>query len=72
MMRESALTIREFDHNLISWMAINQRLCLGTFKEAFDIVGLDCYPLQYHEDLEDIYVVTMQGRKRMTKYIILN
>ena len=24
-----------------------------------------CYPLQYYEPLEDIYIVTMQGRKLM-------
>ena len=64
-MREATLTIREFDPNHIAWMAINQRLYLGKFKESFDIVGLDCYPLQYFEPLEDIYIVTMQGRKLM-------
>ncbi len=64
-MREATLTIREHDPNHIAWMAINQRLYLGKFKEAFDVVGLDCYPLQYYEPLEDIYIVTMQGRKLM-------
>ena len=64
-LREITLTIREYDPNHISWIAINQRLYLGKFKEAFDVVGLDCYPLQYYEALEDIYVVTMQGRKLM-------
>ena len=64
-LREITLTIREYDPNHISWIAINRRLYLNKFKEAFDVVGLDCYPLQYYEALEDIYVVTMQGRKLM-------
>ena len=36
---------------------------MGKFKEAFDVVGIDCYPLQYYESLEDIYIMAKQSRK---------
>ena len=38
---------------------------MGHLKEGFDTVGIDCYPLQTFEALEDIWVITDQGRKRM-------
>lgn len=64
-LREVTLTIREYDPDHVTWPAINNRLYLRQYKEMFDVVGIDCYPLQYYDDLHAIWVMAIQSRERM-------
>ena len=64
-LREATLTVREFAPNLITWAAINSYGGLDRFKEAVDVVGIPCYPLQYYEELADINSMSSIGRKLM-------
>ena len=64
-LREATLTIREFSPNHISYAAINSYSGLDKFKEAVDVVGIPCYPLQYYEDIADINSMSSIGRKLM-------
>ena len=65
IMTRSTLAIREEDKDHVVWPAINQRWNLGKFKEGFDVVGMDCYPLQTFDELTAIYSMGRDGRKRM-------
>ena len=64
-LREVTLTIREFDKDHVAWPAINNRLALRQYKEMFDVVGIDCYPLQNYDDLHAIWVMATQSRLRV-------
>lgn len=64
-LREVTLTIREYDQDHVTWPAINNRLYLRQYKEMFDVVGIDCYPLQYYDDLHAIWIMAIQSRERM-------
>ncbi len=64
-LREATLTVREFSPNHITWAAINSYSGLDRFKEAVDVVGIPCYPLQYYEELADINSMSSVGRRLM-------
>lgn len=64
-LREVTLTIRELDPDHVTWPAINNRLELRKYKEMFDVVGIDCYPVQHYDDLHAIWVMARQSRSRM-------
>ncbi|ELP93712.1 hypothetical protein EIN_432740 [Entamoeba invadens IP1] len=57
--------IRDNDENHIAWPAVNQRFILGKLKEGFDVVGIPDYPVQTFDDLQSVWIVAEQGRKRM-------
>ena len=64
-LREVTLTIRELDPDHVTWPAINNRLQLRKYKEMFDVVGIDCYPVQHYDDLHAIWVMARQSRERL-------
>ena len=63
-LRRITLAARDLDPNHVTYAAVNQRLYLHTLKEGFDVVGIDCYPVQHYDDLHAIYVMGRQARKR--------
>ncbi|BFU21071.1 carbohydrate binding domain containing protein [Entamoeba histolytica HM-1:IMSS-B] len=64
-MKATTRTIRENDPNHVVWPAINDRFNLNLYKEGFDTVGMDDYPVQTFDQLESIWVMMTQGRKKM-------
>ena len=64
-LREATLTVREYSPNHITWAAINSFGGLGKFKEAIDVCGIPCYPLQHYDDVAAINSMSSVGRKLM-------
>ena len=64
-MREVSLKIREIDHDHFIYPVINQRFNMHKFKEGFDVVGADDYPVQHYDTLRSIVIVARQGRDRL-------
>ena len=64
-LRQVTLTIRDLDPDNVTWPAINNRLQLRQYKEMFDVVGIDCYPVQHYDDLHAIWIMAIQSRSRM-------
>ncbi len=60
--RETTLTIREFDPDKIAWPALLRTELFHQWKELFDVGGIDCYPVQSYEALEDIWVIFRRAR----------
>ncbi|ELP90710.1 hypothetical protein EIN_025090, partial [Entamoeba invadens IP1] len=65
MMKEVTRMIREIDRQHVSWPTINLRFNYDIFKEGFDCVGIDDYPVQTFDSLQSIWVMVTQGRKKM-------
>ena len=64
-LRQVTLTIRDLDPDHVTWPAINNRIQLRQYKEMFDVVGIDCYPVQHYDDLHAIWIMAIQSRSRM-------
>lgn len=64
-MREVTLKLREIDYDHFIYPVINKRLNLHLYKEGFDVVGNDVYPVQHYDDLRAVAIVARQGRDRV-------
>ena len=65
LMRNVTLTVREMDPKHVTYTAVNRTNLTDVFKEGFDVIGIDVYPLQYKGALHSIYRRTTDARQRM-------